>query len=363
MEIYLQTYGSRLRVKDGIYEVTVPDLSGANQHVKEQIPPHELARIMLQPGTSVSADALLLALEAQTDILILDKYGNPQGRLWSNKPSAAIQTWKKQLAISLSPQAIKFAREWIAEKLRHRLKFLQELKSYRYDDKFALLEKAEKGIAEQLHNLLHVPIGTDTKAATDRIRGHEGTAGRIYYQTLSQLLPKEYQFQGRSKRPAQDLFNAFLNYGLGILYRFVEKALHIAGINPYIGFMHHDGYKDQSMVFDYTVSLTTSAAPVCAVGSLNGASRPGSGACRNRFLPVRYQISNWLICNKISKPNYPPKIVFSLFHSISILFRTSPCTATRLPSFFGRPNRFFSISNSPRSGQPQGLPLHSSFNA
>jgi len=251
MEIYLQTYGSRLRVKDGIYEVTVPDLSGANQHVKEQIPPHELARIMLQPGTSVSADALLLALEAQTDILILDKYGNPQGRLWSNKPSAAIQTWKKQLAISLSPQAIKFAREWIAEKLRHRLKFLQELKSYRYDDKFALLEKAEKGIAEQLHNLLHVPIGTDTKAATDRIRGHEGTAGRIYYQTLSQLLPKEYQFQGRSKRPAQDLFNAFLNYGLGILYRFVEKALHIAGINPYIGFMHHDGYKDQSMVFDY----------------------------------------------------------------------------------------------------------------
>ena len=250
MEIYLQTFGSRLRVKDGIYEVIVPDISGSNHHVEEQFPTHEVTRIMLQPGTSVSTDALLLALESQTDILILDKFGHPQGRFWSNKPSSTIQTWKKQLAISLTPQAIRFARDWIATKLRDRLAFLRELKSHRSGDKVALIEKAEEAIGEQLQRLLQVPIGTDTKAATERIRGHEGTAGRIYYQTLSMLLPKEYQFKGRS-RPAQDLFNAFLNYGLGILYKIVEKALHIAGINPYIGFMHHDGYKDQSMVFDY----------------------------------------------------------------------------------------------------------------
>lgn len=41
-----------------------------------------------------------------------------------------------------------------------------------------------------------------------RLRGLEGSAGRIFYQILSELLPARYQFQGRSFRPALDAFNA-----------------------------------------------------------------------------------------------------------------------------------------------------------
>jgi len=85
----------------------------------------------------------------------------------------------------------------------------------------------------------------------DTIRGLEGTAGRIYFQTLSSLLSKQYQFDGRSFRPAKDPFNTFLNYAYGILYSRVEKALIIAGLDPYIGFMHRDDYNMKSMVFDF----------------------------------------------------------------------------------------------------------------
>lgn len=85
----------------------------------------------------------------------------------------------------------------------------------------------------------------------DKIRGYEGYAGKIYFALLSSILPEEYQFKSRSFRPANDPFNAFLNYAYGVLYSKIEKALIIAGIDPYLGFLHRDDYNQKSMVFDF----------------------------------------------------------------------------------------------------------------
>ena len=80
--------------------------------------------------------------------------------------------------------------------------------------------------------------------------GYEGNAGKIYYQTLSELMPKEFKFEKRSMHPAEDEFNAMLNYAFGILYSKVEKACIIAGLDPYIGIIHTDNYGKKSLVFD-----------------------------------------------------------------------------------------------------------------
>ncbi|MGC8798574.1 MAG: CRISPR-associated endonuclease Cas1 [candidate division WOR-3 bacterium] len=50
--------------------------------------------------------------------------------------------------------------------------------------------------------------------------------------------------------PAQDEFNALLNYAYGILYSRVEKACVIAGLDPYVGIIHTDNYNKKSLVFD-----------------------------------------------------------------------------------------------------------------
>ncbi len=251
MEIYLQSYGARLRVKDGLFEVVVPDLTGSNHHVTDQFAAHQVQSILLQAGTSVSADALLLALESDTDIIVLDALGNPTGRFWTNRPSTTLSIWKNQLSISLTPQALAFAKDWVEAKLHERLQFLRKLKSYRTEEKRTLIEKSESDLADLVARLHALSLHTDTDTAAGAIRGLEGTAGRIYLDTLSALLPEELQFNGRSRRPAADLFNAFLNYGYGILYRIAERALLLAGVHPYIGFMHYDGYQRKSMVFDF----------------------------------------------------------------------------------------------------------------
>ena len=71
-----------------------------------------------------------------------------------------------------------------------------------------------------------------------------------YFECLSGLIPEKYQFQGRSRRPAKDPFNACLNYCYGMLYSLVEKACILSGLDPYVGFLHTDNYNKKSLVFD-----------------------------------------------------------------------------------------------------------------
>lgn len=64
-------------------------------------------------------------------------------------------------------------------------------------------------------------------------------------------MPEDFAFKGRSFRPAKDEFNAMLNYAYGILYSRTERSLMLAGLDPYIGFMHRDDYNSKSLVYDY----------------------------------------------------------------------------------------------------------------
>jgi len=80
--------------------------------------------------------------------------------------------------------------------------------------------------------------------------GIEGAGGRAYFDALSFLMPDRFKFNGRSRNPAKDEFNALLNYAYGVLYSLVEKACIIAGLDPYVGFIHTDHYNKKSLVFD-----------------------------------------------------------------------------------------------------------------
>lgn len=75
-------------------------------------------------------------------------------------------------------------------------------------------------------------------------------ASRSYFSALSAIMPDKWKFAGRSRNPAVDEFNCLLNYGYGVLYSMVEKGCIIAGLDPYVGFIHTDNYNKKSLVFD-----------------------------------------------------------------------------------------------------------------
>jgi CRISPR-associated protein Cas1 len=60
----------------------------------------------------------------------------------------------------------------------------------------------------------------------------------------------ELDWPGRQTQGATDPLNAALNYCYGVLYAQVERALVLAGLDPYGGFLHVDRPGKPSLTLD-----------------------------------------------------------------------------------------------------------------
>lgn len=240
MNLTLTTEGSYLHVKDGMFEVQVDNR-------KVLLSPVKIERILITTRLQLTSDVVCLALKFKIDIVFLDHFGDPIGRVWQPTLGSTARIRRAQLLCSRDPKGLDFARRWIMGKLTARTRLLQELQ-VRRATKATGLEKAVERMSLCLDQMGRLPEGPEQASS---LRGLEGTASRFYFQALSSLQTPRYQFEGRSFRPARDPFNCMLNYGYGILYGQVEKACHIAGLDPHIGFLHCDGYNRSSFVFDF----------------------------------------------------------------------------------------------------------------
>jgi len=228
-----------------VFQLAIRNSQLATHHIAA----HKVKSIWISKGIALSSDAVQLAVKNNIDIVFLENNGHPIGRVWHSKLGSTTLIRKKQLTASLNHLALIYTKIWLGQKLQNQLTFVQHLKKHRKQHQTYLEEKESR-----LKNLIatmerieaaHIDI------VADQIRGIEGTAGRLYFETISYVIPPQYQFKGRSFRPAKDAFNAFLNYAYGVLYSRIEKALIIAGIDPYVGFLHRDDYNYKSMVYDF----------------------------------------------------------------------------------------------------------------
>jgi CRISPR-associated protein Cas1 len=90
----------------------------------------------------------------------------------------------------------------------------------------------------------------DVSTVRAEMMGLEGYCARRYWQALAPLIPEEYGWTERSGRHAHDPINILLNYGYGILYGEVQKALIVAGLEPYAGLIHTDRPGKPSLTCD-----------------------------------------------------------------------------------------------------------------
>ncbi|MCP4221422.1 MAG: CRISPR-associated endonuclease Cas1, partial [bacterium] len=177
----------------------------------------------------------------------LDRYGDPVGRFQNSKFGSIATIRRKQLEYHMGPQSLQLAARWVTAKMDNQLQFCKDLAKNRPAMRDDILEKSET-ISANMEKLRQISGTLDDKRYS--IEGLEGSASRIYFKILSMCMPTDYQFDGRSRQPAKDPFNSFLNYAYGILYSNVERACVIAGLDPFIGFLHTDNYNKKSLVFD-----------------------------------------------------------------------------------------------------------------
>lgn len=269
MQIYLNSYGTYLHVKDDMFEIKIPNKDA--EPTKQHIAAHKISSIIMSVSAALSTDAVRLALINNIDIIFTQSDGHPMGRIWHSKLGSTTRIRKRQLEASLAEEGVNWTKLWIEQKMNNQLEFIKDLKKHRPQMVDYLSDKIQR--IEQLNLSLNSLQANKIDEIAETIRGLEGTAGRLYFETICYVLPEQYQFSGRSMRPAKDAYNAFLNYGFGTLYSRVEKCLMIAGLDPYVGFLHRDDYNQKSMVFDfiepYRTFVETTVFRLCSSKKIN----------------------------------------------------------------------------------------------
>ena len=92
----------------------------------------------------------------------------------------------------------------------------------------------------------------------EQLRGYEGEAASIYFGVFNELIlqqKKEFNFQGRNKRPPRDNVNAMLSFVYTLLTNQIASALEVVGLDPYVGYLHTDRPGRVSLALDLIEEL------------------------------------------------------------------------------------------------------------
>lgn len=241
MQLVINTYGSYLQKNGDCFKIR-------NDGQVFEVSVKKISSIMITTAAYITTDAVKLAMDNNIDIIFLDDFGDPYGRVWHSKLGSTTYIRRRQLEIAETGDGLELALKWIHKKIDNQIDLLSRLRASR-TKKFSEITVYVKKLENSKNSLTKIGC-KNIDEARGSIMGIEGSGGRIYFEVVSSLMPEKYKFDGRSRNPSKDEFNALLNYAYGVLYSKVEKACIIAGLDPYVGIIHTDHYNKKSLVFD-----------------------------------------------------------------------------------------------------------------
>jgi CRISPR-associated protein Cas1 len=225
--------------------------------VVRRVKPDELKQIIIAGKVSLSSDAIKLMLKNAVDVVFIDRRGEVTGRLMHPFIGTA-KTRREQYLAYNDERGVILAKEFINAKLRNQISVLSNLAKARKDNNPELAERlmdARDEIKLSINTLGGIS-GSKIEDVREEIMGVEGSASQKYWNSLSLIFPKEYGFRERrgleagQTRYAQDIVNAMLNYGYAILHSECIRAVELAGLDPYAGFLHADRSGRTSIALD-----------------------------------------------------------------------------------------------------------------
>jgi len=229
-------YGVRLGASGG--SLTVKEKDGEQRYPLSEVD----MVIVATSGVSVSSRAVRLLARAGIDLVFLDWRGMPVAMLYSSEPTLTVDTKRAQYKAYFDGRGQGIAREIVSSKLHNQAVHLERLYLRLRDPLLRVAGEAIRAVEEEVYSS---DVG-DAKS----LMVLEARAAREYWGALSHVLPRELGFRGRD-HDSDDPVNIVLNYAYGVLYGFAWRALVLAGLDPYAGFLHVDRSGKPVLVFDY----------------------------------------------------------------------------------------------------------------
>ncbi|MCC6050833.1 MAG: CRISPR-associated endonuclease Cas1 [Thermofilum sp.] len=235
-ELVLKGYGVRVRSRRGLLVVE----SGEG---KLEVSPSELEQVVVvSGGVSLTSSAVRLLMRHGVDLVFLDARGEPVGRLYPPFVNRTVLARRRQYEAYLSELRWVIVGAFVEAKIRNQANLLKYYARSRGLDELRGCAAEVEACLEKLPAALGDP---------QRVMSVEAEAARAYWSGFALLVPRHLGFEGRDPE-TPDPVNACLNYCYRLLYSACWRALVLAGLDPYAGFLHADRSGKESLVYDYS---------------------------------------------------------------------------------------------------------------
>lgn len=235
MQLVFDTKGLVVTRLRGLFCVQAPD------GTQRTISPSKVSSIAVTQSCTLHSGVFELAAAHEIPIYFLNAIGKVTARMGAPNFQSISTLRRQQVRFVEGPEASGWVTGLYLLKSEGQIRNVERLQK---DHPAAVRMKSLVKKADQFPPL---PLAE----AGPRIMAMEAAVARQYWQALAQHLPAEYDFEKRNRRPAQDPFNASLNYYYGMLYTIVETALFAAGLDPHLGLLHADEYNKPVLAFDF----------------------------------------------------------------------------------------------------------------
>ncbi len=198
-----------------------------------------LGTVCLVGAVQCSTQATVALMDEGIDISLLGYGGRFVGRI-EGPLSKNIPLRLRQYDLFADSAARDgFAREIVRAKLEAQREMLL---AYQKNHSASELSAGIAGIAEML-----AKVGT---ASRESLRGIEGSAARWFFQAVRSILPPEFDFEGRNRRPPRDPVNAMLSFAYTVMGNEMAAFVQACGLDPHLGLWHEPEYGRTSLALD-----------------------------------------------------------------------------------------------------------------
>ncbi len=193
-------------------------------------------------GVSISADAIEACTIAGIPIDFVDWRGSPYATVISSELTGTVQTRRAQLKAYDDERGVELAKAFAGGKLQNMAQLVRYSAKYRKTTDPQTHEYAQEAYRTIMDHVIEVQRLDGPKIDVIRFQllSAEGRGSQHYWDAMGHLLLAEVEWPGRRTEGATDLVNSLLNYGYGILRTQVQRALILAGLDPFGGFIHVD---------------------------------------------------------------------------------------------------------------------------
>lgn len=230
--LYITEHGAKISFTSNCVKIQYPEGQYKN------IPVETLENISIFCNAQVTTQCLVECMKRGITVSYYSSGGRYYGRL-ETLEHVHTERQRRQVGLYNSDFALEFGKKTLRAKIKN-----QEVLLRRY------ARNKDCDITDEIKMMDNFYRKMKESDSITQMMGYEGGAAKSYFHGLSKVTDDKFQFNGRSKRPPEDEFNAMLSLGYSIIMNEIYGIIAEKGLNPYFGFVHRDKEKHPSLASD-----------------------------------------------------------------------------------------------------------------